>query len=223
VPSGLAETRQSYRNSKTVDKLPHTVPSLGHSLPALYRTRVRQSDVFLGPHPSLPNLRRRQVPLFGLFGGTATQSDPPEAYISALWVLPFAHRSRSVRDRDASEVSRFSCMLFLSVPWFSDYAEPTDHSRSIASGRVAFPNGNKVMRPDVAFSKLDCPAHWYPAYASTCTSQCLRKTRAKMDSLLLCCRTLSFLQHASLSRRTSDRPYIDRNRPLLTNGDYAST
>jgi hypothetical protein len=41
----------------------HTVQSLGHSFPALCRTRVGLNDVLLGPHPSLPSLRRR-LPLF---------------------------------------------------------------------------------------------------------------------------------------------------------------
>src|ERR1035438_1126378 len=39
--------------------LTHTVPSLGHSFPALCRARVGRSDVLLGPRPSLPHLRRR--------------------------------------------------------------------------------------------------------------------------------------------------------------------
>jgi hypothetical protein len=38
------------------------------------------------------------------------------------------------------------------------HAGPPDHSRSIATGRIAFPNGNKVKRPDLAFSKLNRPA-----------------------------------------------------------------
>jgi hypothetical protein len=32
----------------------------------------------------------------------------------------------------------------------------------VATGRVAFPNGNRVERPDSAFSKLNRLAHWYP-------------------------------------------------------------
>src|SRR5262249_17853356 len=35
----------------------HTAQSLGHSFPALCRTRVGLNDVLLGPRPSLPNLR----------------------------------------------------------------------------------------------------------------------------------------------------------------------
>ena len=46
-----------------------------------------------------------------------------------LVVFAFADRSRSWLVRDVLEVSRFSCMLFLGVRGFFDYAWPTDHSR----------------------------------------------------------------------------------------------
>jgi len=42
--------------------------------------------------------------------------------------MAFADRSRSF-DRDVQEISRFSCMLFLSVLGFLDYAGPINHSR----------------------------------------------------------------------------------------------
>jgi hypothetical protein len=108
-----------------------------------------------------------ESPLFGWFTGDTAQSDSSETCASALWLGAFADRSRSWSDRDVSEVSRFSCKLFLSVPWFSDYAGPAGHSRSIATGRFAFPVGNKVQHPDFGFSKLNCPAHCTPVYAST--------------------------------------------------------
>src|SRR6516225_5461065 len=94
-------------------------------------------------------------PLFGWFTGTTAQSDFSSACAPALWLSAFAGRSRSSSDRDAPEISRFSCMLFLSVPGFFDYAGPTDHSRSVATGRVAFPVRNRVQRPNQRFSKLD--------------------------------------------------------------------
>jgi hypothetical protein len=55
----------------------------------------------------------------------------------ALWLWAFANRSRSWLDRDAPEVSRFSCMLFLSVPGFLDYAGPADHSRFNAASQAS--------------------------------------------------------------------------------------
>src|SRR5215813_10679640 len=41
--------------------LSHTAQSLGHSFSALCRTRVGLNDVLLGPRPSLPRLRRREL------------------------------------------------------------------------------------------------------------------------------------------------------------------
>src|SRR5271157_4906481 len=76
--------------------------------------------------------------LFGWFIGTTAQSDSSGACMLAFRLWAFANRSRSWLDRDAPEVSRFSCMLFLSVRGFLDYAGPTSHSRSNAAGRFAF-------------------------------------------------------------------------------------
>jgi len=87
-------------------------------------------------------------PLFGWFIGTSARSDFSGTCMPALWLSAFADRSRSWSDRDAPEISRFSCILFLSVPGFLDYAGPTDHSRFNATSRVAFLVGNRVQRPD---------------------------------------------------------------------------
>src|ERR1035437_5171194 len=76
--------------------------------------------------------------LFGWFIGTTAQSDSSGACMLALWLWAFANRSRSSLDPDAPEVSRFSCMLFLSVRGFLDYAGPTDHSRCNAASHFAF-------------------------------------------------------------------------------------
>ena len=65
--------------------------------------------------------------LFGRLTGTTAWSDPSEAYMSAVRLITFSDRSRS--DRDTPEVSRFSCMMFLDVLRFSDYAGPNAHSR----------------------------------------------------------------------------------------------
>src|ERR1017187_6875785 len=76
--------------------------------------------------------------LFGWFIGTTARSDSSGVCVLSLWVGAFANRSRSWSDRDAPEVSRFSCMLFLSVRGFLDYAGPTDHSRPNAASHFAF-------------------------------------------------------------------------------------
>src|SRR5215469_11973991 len=67
-------------------------------------------------------------PLFGWFTGTAAQSDFSSTCMSAVRLLAFADRPCS-SDQGALEISRFSCMLFLSVRGFLDYAGPTVHSR----------------------------------------------------------------------------------------------
>ena len=54
--------------------------------------------------------------LFGRFIGTTTRSDSSGTCPSALRLIAFSDGSRSRLGRDAPEVSRFSCMLFLSVP-----------------------------------------------------------------------------------------------------------
>ena len=67
--------------------------------------------------------------LFDVFTGTMAQSDSSETCLSAVRLIAFSDRSRLWLSREVSEVSRFSCMLFLSVRGFSDYAGPACHSR----------------------------------------------------------------------------------------------
>ena len=63
-------------------------------------------------------------PLFGWFTGTTAQSDFSSTCMSALWFMACVDRP-STTDEGALEISRFSCMLFLSVRGFLDYAGPT--------------------------------------------------------------------------------------------------
>src|SRR6267142_735426 len=67
-------------------------------------------------------------PLFGWFTGSTAQSDFSGTYMSAVRLVAFADRPCSF-DQGVLEISRFSCMLFLSVRGFLDYAGPTVHSR----------------------------------------------------------------------------------------------
>src|ERR1700691_4522507 len=96
----------------------HTAQSLGHSFPALCRVGVGQNDVLLGPHPFLPRLRRRSASLFVWFIDRMARSGSSRSCASDLWLWAFADRPRSLSGRGASEVSRFSCMLCLSVRGF---------------------------------------------------------------------------------------------------------
>src|SRR5882724_3862420 len=107
--------------------LPHTVQPLGHALPALCRVHVRLSDVLPRLCPS-PASAESCPPLFGWFTGSTAQSDFSGTYMSAVRLVAFADRPCS-SDQGVLEISRFSCMLFLSVRGFSDYAGPTVHSR----------------------------------------------------------------------------------------------
>jgi hypothetical protein len=102
-------------------------------------------------------------PLFGWFIGTIPESDSSETCLSAVRRKAFSDRSRLWLSREDSEVSRFSCMLFLCVRGFSDYAGPACRSRNNATNRVAFPSRGIGRRPwSNLFSKLNSPAHRCP-------------------------------------------------------------
>ena len=141
--------------------------------------------------------------LFGRFTGTTTQSDFSCTFMSAVRFMAFADRSWSI-DQDVQEISRFSCMLFLSVRGFLDYAGPSNPLAVIVVAVLPSSTRNGVGVLFHRLSKLNSPAHRY---------LCLRFKRylaisparleARMDSLL------SFpvglfhpLQHAGLSRRS---------------------
>src|ERR1035437_5019542 len=61
--------------------------------------------------------------IFDWFTGTTAQSDFSCTFASAARFMAFADRSCSFV-QDVQEISRFSCMLFLSVRGFLDYAGP---------------------------------------------------------------------------------------------------
>src|SRR5499433_4569486 len=122
--------------------------------------------------------------LFGWFIDSMVRSDSSRACASALWLWAFADRPRSFAGRGAPEVSRFSCMLFLCVRGFFDYAGPSDRSRYRGSAVGPSSIRKRVGVLIFRFSKLNRPAHRYP---------CLRferhlamppaRLRAKMESL----------------------------------------
>src|SRR5499427_7887701 len=142
--------------------------------------------------------------LFGWFTSTTAQSDFSCTFMSAVRFMAFADRSCSF-EQDVQEISRFSCMLFLSVRGFLDYAGPSIiHSRLTWLLCCLPPIGTESASCSIGFSKFNSPAHQY---------LCLRFKRhltisparleVRMDSLF------SFpvglfhpLQHAGLSRRS---------------------
>ena len=116
----------------------------------------------------------------------------------------FADRSCSF-EQDVREISRFSCMLFLSVRGFSDYAGPNRHSRNSVAAVLPSSISEGSRHPD--------PSAFRSSIARPTGTSGLRFTRhltvpparleARMESLF------SFpvglfhpLQHAGLSRRS---------------------
>ena len=97
--------------------------------------------------------------LFVWFIDSMARSDSSRARASALWLWAFADRPRSLAGRGAPEVSRFSCVLFLSVRRLCR----TDGSLAIiANHRGAFLHQERVGILILRFSKLNSTAHRYP-------------------------------------------------------------
>src|SRR5215475_12775872 len=111
--------------------------------------------------------------LFGWFIGSMAWSDSSRVCMPALRLWAFSGRPRSGFFRGTPEVSRFSCMLFLSVRRFLDYAGPADHSRLSRSAVLPSPLRQKVGGPDPAvFRSSIAPPTDPSVYASTDTSRC---------------------------------------------------
>src|ERR1700685_4523636 len=100
--------------------------------------------------------------LFDRFTGTMAQSDSSETCRSAVRRFAFSGRSLSWLDREVPEVSRFSCMLLLSVRGFLDYAGLADHSRFTRSTMLPSPVEDRVGALIQSFSELNSPAHQCP-------------------------------------------------------------
>jgi len=100
--------------------------------------------------------------LFDRFTGTTAQSDFSCTWMSAVRFMAFADWSCSF-EQDVQEISRFSCMLFLSVRGFSDHAGPDKSTRDYRGCRIAFlPYRNGVgVLIQTGFSKHNSPAHRY--------------------------------------------------------------
>jgi hypothetical protein len=98
-----------------------------------------------------------------------------------LRLSAFAGRCRSGSDRDAPEISRFSRMLFLSVPGFLDYAGRTGRSRCNAPSRVAFLVGNRVQPPRSAFFEAQSPGPPIPLSTLRLTPRSARRKSRGQD------------------------------------------
>src|SRR5215813_2359140 len=142
--------------------------------------------------------------LFGWFIGTTAQSDFSCAFMSAVRFMAFADRSWSF-DQDVQEISRFSCMLFLSVRGFFDYAGPIN---PLAIGVVvvlpsSLPERSRHPDPSVFRSSIARPTDT-SVYASSGTSRCrLQDSRPGWSRCLLSCRVGIELGRADVRPRVS--------------------
>src|SRR6202051_593818 len=84
--------------------------------------------------------------LFDRFTGTTAQSDFSCTSMSAVRFMAFADRSCSFV-QDVQEISRFSCMLFLSVRGFLDYAGPSNPLVTYLGCCVAFLQSERSRHP----------------------------------------------------------------------------
>jgi hypothetical protein len=152
--------------------------------------------------------------LFGRFTGITAQSDFSCTFMSAVRFMAFADRSCSF-EQDVQEISRFSCMLFLSVRGFLDYAGPTATRADVAA---VLPSSisERSRHPD--------PSAFRSSIARPTGTSGLRfrgqltlppaRLEARMETLFsFPVGLLHPLQHAGLSRRTPDcRPGLSRWR-----------
>ena len=138
---------------------------------------------------------------------SAAPSDFSGAYMCTVRLVAFADRPCS-SDQGVLEISRFSCMLFLSARGFSDYAGAIVHSRLEWPPCCLPPTRNEVgiliyglfaaqwPRPPMPLSTLQETSHDAPC-----------KTRGQDGfATSFPVGLLHPLQHAGLSRRSPDCP-----------------
>ena len=141
--------------------------------------------------------------LFDRFTGTTAQSDFSCTYMSAVRFMAFADRSCSF-EQGVQEISRFSCMLSLSVRGFLDYAGPTA-TRVNAAAILPSSISERSRHPD--------PSAFRSSIARPTGTSGLRfrgqltlspaRLEARMESLFsFPVGLLHPLQHAGLPRRT---------------------
>src|SRR3954467_2647566 len=132
--------------------------------------------------------------LFGWFTGTMAWSDSSRAYMSGVRLCIFPDRSGSRPEPDTREVSRFSCILFLSVRGFSDYAGLAGCSRLTQPAMWPSSSSGESRHPDQpVFRSSMAPPTDPSIYASTSPSRDEpQDSRPRWIRFLLSGRTLSF-------------------------------
>src|SRR5450755_4389815 len=146
-------------------------------------------------------------PLFGRFTGTTAQSDFSSTCMSVVRLCAFTDRP-SLTAKGVLEISRFSCMLFLSVPGFLDYAGPTVHSRLAWLSCCLPPTRNEVGILIYGLFAAQLPRPPMPLSTLQETSHDVScKTRGQDGfATSLPVGLLHPLQHAGLSRRSPGSP-----------------
>ena len=142
------------------------------------------------------------LPLFVWFIGTMTQSDSSVPFAPVLRHSAFSGRSAPLPRADSSEVSRFSCMKFPSVPGVFDYAGLTSHSR-LRTPWYCLP-----LHPTGSAPRFCVFAALYPAHQCLCLCFVPRLTtsHAKLEVRMVRysfpVRLFHSRLHAGLSRRS---------------------
>src|SRR5262245_11384701 len=119
-----ALTVDAWRQKRKSDCSPHTAQSVGHAFPRSVSgtCKIERCSPQSAPFPPQPPLK---VTLRCSAGSRVLRHSPtsPERSCPAVRFMAFADRPSSF-DQGVQEISRFSCMLFLSVRGFLDYAGP---------------------------------------------------------------------------------------------------
>src|SRR5713101_4035168 len=151
-------------------------------------------------------------PLFGWFTGSTAQSDFSGTCVSAVWFMAFADRPCS-SDQGVLEISRFSCMLFLSVRGFLDYAGPTVHSRLAWLPCCLPPTRNEVGILIYGLFAAQLPRPPMPLSTLQETSRDVSSKTRGQDGFATSFPVglLHPLQHAGLSRRSPVCPSSWKN------------
>jgi hypothetical protein len=180
----------------------YTAQPMGHASPALRRSRVGLCNVLLDPRSSLPNLRQRFPALVRLVHRYYTEVGLLHGVLIRRSAIGLS--GRPVTASGAMEVSRFSCMKFLSVRGVCDYAGPGSDSR-YRRCRCCLPQPQLSRRTRIKFSRSSIPGPPMPLFTLHVPSRdSPRKTRGQDGfAVLLSCRALSSPASCLLFRKHS--------------------
>jgi len=116
---------------------------------------VRNSEAFslARPLPSPTSATDRSA-LFGQLTGTTGRSDSSPPFTPDVWPWP-SPAGLPLLLAANDEVSRFSCMQFLSVPGVCDYARSVTGSRPLRPLQCGLPLPSTGSAPRTVFTKLN--------------------------------------------------------------------